>query len=80
MSPENSYHSRTIYNALDFLGDIGGLADALRYIGQLLIWLISGNNVSQYLILNIFRKDRSKDKLTFSDKTNIRKTINVIKN
>ena len=31
------YHSKAIYNFLDFLGDIGGLRDALKLIGSFLV-------------------------------------------
>ena len=32
MNLDIQYYSRSTYTALDFLGDIGGLADALKYI------------------------------------------------
>ena len=33
-------HSRVIYGPLDYLGDIGGLTDALTGIGSALIFMI----------------------------------------
>ena len=32
LDEEEVSHSRAIYNCLDFLGDVGGLFDALRVI------------------------------------------------
>ena len=46
------YKSRTVYSILDFLGDIGGLSDALQYIGQILIWLLQGSGLITYLVSN----------------------------
>ena len=40
MNQDETQYSRTIYTALDFLGDVGGLVDALRYIAYLLIWAL----------------------------------------
>ena len=38
---EHEYvHKRVIYGPLDYLGDVGGLADALLWIGSSLIYLI----------------------------------------
>ena len=55
-------HEREIYGPLDFLGDVGGLADALLAIGSWLIMileLISGSQLTQYLLNNIFFLDNS---------------------
>ena len=53
-------HQRQIYGPLDFLGDVGGLADALIAIGAIfvsIIQLITGNPMARYLIENIFKKE-----------------------
>ena len=50
-------HKRQIYSPLDFLGDVGGLTDALFPIGALvvsLLQLIFGNPLSKYMIQAIF--------------------------
>ena len=51
------YKSRTVYSILDFLGDIGGLSDALQYIGQILIWLLQGSGLMTFLVRNLFKKE-----------------------
>ena len=40
LSKEIKHHSRSIYNVLDFLGDIGGLFDALFYISHMIISIL----------------------------------------
>ena len=55
-------HERAIYGPLDFLGDVGGLVDALLAIGSWIILLLdtmSGSHLTQYLINNIFFIDNS---------------------
>ena len=46
-------HTREIYGPLDFLGDVGGLTDSLKAIGQAIIFLISlvtGSKLDQYIL------------------------------
>ena len=55
-------HQRQIYSPLDFLGDVGGLADALIEIGSIsisIIQLIFGNPLTKHMIQRIFEKDNS---------------------
>ena len=55
-------HQRQIYSPLDFLGDVGGLADALIAIGAItisILEIITGNPLTKYLIETIFEKDNS---------------------
>ena len=55
-------HEREIYGPLDFLGDVGGLVDALMAIGSwfiLLLDMLSGSQLTQYLLNNIFFSDNS---------------------
>ena len=57
MSPDISIMTRNVYSLLEFLGDIGGLFDMLRYIGQFIIFTftaISGSQLNQYIIANLF--------------------------
>ena len=39
-SQDETQYFRTIYTALDFLGDVGGLLDALKYIAYFLLWTL----------------------------------------
>ena len=77
-------NQRTVYTALDFIGDIGGLSDGLRYIGALLIWLAHGDNLIQFLAQGLFKAD--KNKMTIENEESqidndfLRKTKRVIKN
>ena len=43
---DQKFSERTIYNFLDYLGDIGGLLDALNYIGAFIVWILTGNGLS----------------------------------
>ena len=44
-------YSRSIYNALDFLGDVGGLFDALKLIGMGILSILgTGDGLAGRLI------------------------------
>ena len=53
--------NRQAYNLLEWLGDIGGLLDAILFIAQLALWPIYNFNVSNYLMERLFRKKSSFD-------------------
>ena len=62
MGENEKHHTRTVYSLLDFLGDIGGLSDALSKIGSIIfgiVQLFTGSGLSQYLLKNIFTSDVS---------------------
>ena len=62
LSPDIIEHQRQIYGPLDFLGDVGGLTDALVKIGACLlsmIQFITGDNLSLNLLNRIFEKENS---------------------
>ena len=64
-------HVRQIYSPLDFLGDVGGLSDALMAIGSIAISILQflfGNPLTEHLIKNIFEKDNSSEKNILSYK------------
>ena len=55
-------NTRSIYNFLDFLGDVGGLFDMLCIVATVLLLVstfIFGSGLSQYLLSNIFKVDNS---------------------
>ena len=33
-------HKRSVYGILDFIGDIGGLADGLIAVSSILVWIL----------------------------------------
>ena len=50
---------RTIYGVLDWLGDIGGLHDALNFLAFLAIWVLQFNPLNIYLVSQLYRYDSS---------------------
>ena len=50
-------HSRTVYNVLDLFGDVGGCLDALQYVGAFLVWILTGDSLSKYLVSQISKSD-----------------------
>ena len=49
-------HSRSIYNVLNFLGDVGGLREAFKMIIGFALGLYNQASLATYLIKNIFFK------------------------
>ena len=52
-----------MYTFWDFLGDVGGLHDMLKLLGEFLmtiITMISGSGLERYLIANLFKVDPKK--------------------
>ena len=47
-------HKRSIYNVLDFLGDVGGLREALKTIGQLFLMIFAPRGFNGYLASKLF--------------------------
>ena len=50
--------SRKIYNFLDYLGDVGGLLEALKLISAVFFWVLSNVNsnsgLSNWLVSKLF--------------------------
>ena len=49
---------RESYSLLEWLGDIGGLLDALRYIGGFLVAPIASFSLSSDLLASIFKRKK----------------------
>ena len=47
-------HSKAIYNALDFLGDVGGLYDGIRIVAGTFVRIFTPLSLSNYLIPKLF--------------------------
>ena len=50
---DNKYYKRTVYTIMDFLGDVGGLFDALKGFGLILVafyFRLRGDPVSEFLV------------------------------
>ena len=58
------HHNRSVYTFLDFLGDVGGLFDALKGISSLIVSLyfsLLGNPLHSFLLKSLFLKDTNKN-------------------
>ena len=53
--------NRQTYSLLEWLGDIGGLLDAMLFIAQLALWPVYNFNVTNHLMKRLFRKRPSFD-------------------
>ena len=61
------HYKRSIYSTLDFLGDLGGLYDALLVLGYVMIFLfkiIVGNELEDYLLKVLFTRKYKRDPST----------------
>ena len=53
VAPDVVHHTRAIYTALDLLGDVGGLFDALKGFTSIIMALyfsICGDPINEYLL------------------------------
>ena len=71
--------SRTVYNILDLLGDIGGCLDALVSSGTFLVWLIAGKSLFEYLVNEISMHDEQNEPESLISKEFPKKTLERIK-
>ena len=61
MSLDKVEHERTVYGILDWLGDVGGLLEALIYISTALLFFIQFFPLEQTLIKKLFSFSDSED-------------------
>ena len=57
MSLDEIKHSRIAYNFLDYLGDVGGCFDALKYLGTFLVWILTGDSLNNFMISRFYKYD-----------------------
>ena len=55
MSPDLEVTERQTYNLLEYLGDIGGLFDALRYMGIFILGPFVSFSLQSKLLNSLFR-------------------------
>ena len=58
LSPDRMVHKRAIYSFLDWLGDVGGLLEGLRLVGQIgiaFVTLFISNPLSAFLVNALFK-------------------------
>ena len=80
MSLDELNHSRIVYNLLDYLGDVGGCLDALKYLGTFLVWIFTGDGLSNFLVSQFFQYDDSTEPNSQNkDKNNAKVTHDRIK-
>ena len=63
MDPDIVYETREIYTFWDLLGDVGGLYDMLKLMGQFFVSSVQfffGSNLYRYLIPHLFKKESSR--------------------
>ena len=60
LSRDREVNTRSIYTVLDWLGDVGGLVDALQYIGKFVMFLyfklVSEDPITHFLVTSLFKK------------------------
>ena len=54
IDPSLYVHYRSIYNLLDFLGDVGGLREAFKSIGFAILYLFGSQGLRNFLIKELF--------------------------
>ena len=62
LSPDTKHYERSVYTVLDFLGDIGGLFDALRLIAEIFIYAVSfltNDGPHNYILKRLFKRNNS---------------------
>ena len=64
LSANRQSNTRSIYTLLDWLGDIGGLLDALKYIGQMAMFpffkFIRVDPITHGLVTSLFKREAKK--------------------
>ena len=63
LAPTQIQYKRSIYTALDFLGDVGGLLDGLRLVGNIIMagyTLTFGNPLNAFLMNSLFKRGKVK--------------------
>ena len=54
IDPDVTVRHRNIYNALDFLGDVGGLREAFNQLGAVFLYFFGVRGLNGYLISSLF--------------------------
>ena len=83
LSPDIQHYERSIYTYLDFLGDVGGLDDALTIIAQIILFLVSlltNSGPHEYILKKLFKRGKSVKTKTFNDHvTTVREHLTKIR-
>ena len=54
MHPDLRQGERTVYTVLDFLGDVGGFADALKAMAVFILFLTQFSPINVYLVSKLY--------------------------
>ena len=61
LSKDRQVNTRSIYSVLDWLGDVGGLFDALMYLGHMTMFIyfkfIGGDPIYDFLSRTLFKRE-----------------------
>ena len=60
LNKDTQNYFRSVYTLFDMLGDIGGLLQFFEMFGQFLVWLLSGQQLSQFIIRSVFKFEGEK--------------------
>ena len=63
-------YERTVYNSLDWFGNLGGLSEGLKMLCSVFLWFLNFNYYNNYMVTKLFNYE-SKDtgpKKTSSDR------------
>ena len=53
---DRTEHERSVYRLIDLMGDVGGFLGILQVLGQFLIYFLSGDSLTHFLISRLFEK------------------------
>ena len=83
LSPDIQHYERSIYTYLDFLGDLGGLNDALSKIAQIILFIVSlltKSGPHEYILKELFKRGKPFRTKTFNEhETTIRENLAKIR-
>ena len=79
MSMDQNLHQRTVYSLLDLLGDVGGLIDCLNIIGTFVVWIFTGNRLTEFMVTRLFLIDKRSRKENDQDNGDNKATLESIK-
>ena len=80
LSPNVMHYERQVYTSLDFLGDIGGLFDALCAICKIILALIAylmRSGPQSFIIKRLFKRERESRSSDF-ETDSIKKHMEVL--
>ena len=78
--PMEKNYQRSIYNLLDFIGDVGGLLDGLKLIGQFALIPITRFNLTSALLAQLFKIRGNRSTNSLPARSSVSPSWNAAKN